>query len=59
MEAALHLEKGLNQALVDLHALGSARADPHVSISLFSLSIPRPFLAGSLHLELIVNLGHV
>uniref|UniRef100_A0A8D0ZUG8 Ferritin n=1 Tax=Sus scrofa TaxID=9823 RepID=A0A8D0ZUG8_PIG len=29
MEAALHLEKGLNQALVDLHALGSARADPH------------------------------
>uniref|UniRef100_F1RIP3 Ferritin n=1 Tax=Sus scrofa TaxID=9823 RepID=F1RIP3_PIG len=30
MEAALHLEKGLNQALVDLHALGSARADPHL-----------------------------
>ena len=31
MEAALLLEKSLNQALLDLHALGSARADPHVS----------------------------
>uniref|UniRef100_A0A8C0KZX2 Ferritin n=1 Tax=Canis lupus dingo TaxID=286419 RepID=A0A8C0KZX2_CANLU len=29
MEAALLLEKSLNQALLDLHALGSARADPH------------------------------
>ena len=31
MEAALVLEKSLNQALLDLHALGSARGDPHVS----------------------------
>ena len=30
MEAALALEKNLNQALLDLHALGSARADPHL-----------------------------
>ncbi|XP_045720346.3 ferritin light chain-like [Mirounga angustirostris] len=30
MEAALVLEKSLNQALLDLHALGSARADPHL-----------------------------
>ncbi|XP_038395375.1 ferritin light chain-like [Canis lupus familiaris] len=30
MEAALLLEKNLNQALLDLHALGSARADPHL-----------------------------
>uniref|UniRef100_A0A8C0LR39 Ferritin n=1 Tax=Canis lupus dingo TaxID=286419 RepID=A0A8C0LR39_CANLU len=30
MEAALLLEKSLNQALLDLHALGSARADPHL-----------------------------
>uniref|UniRef100_A0A8C6RXD1 Ferritin n=1 Tax=Nannospalax galili TaxID=1026970 RepID=A0A8C6RXD1_NANGA len=29
MEAALALEKNLNQALLDLHALGSARTDPH------------------------------
>nr|KAF6268617.1 hypothetical protein mMyoMyo1_005355 [Myotis myotis] len=31
MEAALALEKNLNQALLDLHALGSTRVDPHVS----------------------------
>ena len=30
MEAALAQEKGLNQALLDLHALGSARTDPHL-----------------------------
>ncbi|EPY89138.1 ferritin light chain [Camelus ferus] len=30
MEAAIALEKNLNQALLDLHALGSARADPHL-----------------------------
>ena len=30
MEAALALEKNLNQALLDLHALGSARVDPHL-----------------------------
>ncbi|XP_053435876.1 ferritin light chain-like [Nycticebus coucang] len=30
MEAALALEKRLNQALLDLHALGSARTDPHL-----------------------------
>ncbi|XP_053436606.1 ferritin light chain-like [Nycticebus coucang] len=30
MEAALALEKSLNQALLDLHALGSARTDPHL-----------------------------
>uniref|UniRef100_A0A8I6A2Z0 Ferritin n=1 Tax=Rattus norvegicus TaxID=10116 RepID=A0A8I6A2Z0_RAT len=30
MEAALALEKNLNQALLDLHALGSARTDPHL-----------------------------
>ena len=30
MEAALAMEKNLNQALLDLHALGSARADPHL-----------------------------
>ncbi|XP_054435515.1 ferritin light chain-like [Pteronotus mesoamericanus] len=30
MEAALALEKKLNQALLDLHALGSARTDPHL-----------------------------
>ena len=29
-EAALLLEKSRNQALLDLHALGSARADPHL-----------------------------
>lgn len=29
MEAALALEKNLNQALLDLHGLGSARTDPH------------------------------
>ena len=33
MEAALLLEKNLNQALLDLHGLASARGDPHVSIS--------------------------
>ncbi|ELK23152.1 Ferritin light chain, partial [Myotis davidii] len=30
MEAALALEKNLNQALLELHALGSTRADPHL-----------------------------
>ncbi|XP_004626555.1 ferritin light chain-like [Octodon degus] len=30
MEAALALEKNLNQALLDLHALGSAKTDPHI-----------------------------
>ncbi|XP_070263627.1 ferritin light chain-like [Myotis yumanensis] len=30
MEAALALEKNLNQALLDLHALASTRADPHL-----------------------------
>uniref|UniRef100_A0A8I5ZY31 Ferritin n=1 Tax=Rattus norvegicus TaxID=10116 RepID=A0A8I5ZY31_RAT len=30
MEAALALEKNLNQALLDLHALGSACTDPHL-----------------------------
>ncbi|XP_048214802.1 ferritin light chain-like [Perognathus longimembris pacificus] len=29
MEATLNLEKNLNQAILDLHALGSARTDPH------------------------------
>nr|XP_058132816.1 ferritin light chain-like [Dasypus novemcinctus] len=29
-EAALVLEKSLNQALLDLHALGSANTDPHL-----------------------------
>ena len=36
MEAALALEKNLNQALLDLHALGSARADPHLCDTLES-----------------------
>ncbi|TKC52108.1 hypothetical protein EI555_021294 [Monodon monoceros] len=30
MEAAILMEKDLNQALFDLHALGSARTDPHL-----------------------------
>ncbi|XP_037372856.1 ferritin light chain [Talpa occidentalis] len=30
MEAAVVLERNLNQALLDLHALGSSRADPHL-----------------------------
>lgn len=30
MEAAMVLEKNLNQALLDLHALGSTRSDPHL-----------------------------
>ncbi|XP_041911067.1 ferritin light chain-like [Arvicola amphibius] len=30
MEAALALEKNLNQALLDLHSLGSAHTDPHL-----------------------------
>ncbi|XP_038205074.1 ferritin light chain 1-like [Arvicola amphibius] len=30
MEAALALEKNLNQALLDLHSLGSASTDPHL-----------------------------
>nr|XP_033705614.1 ferritin light chain-like [Tursiops truncatus] len=29
MEAAINMKKSLNQALLDLHALGSARANPH------------------------------
>ena len=36
MEAALALEKNLNQALLDLHALGSARTDPHLCDTLES-----------------------
>ena len=39
MEAALAQEKGLNQALLDLHALGSARTDPHVSTLLMLSSL--------------------
>ncbi|KAI5176610.1 Ferritin Light Chain [Manis pentadactyla] len=30
MEATMILEKNLNQALLDLHALGSERSDPHL-----------------------------
>uniref|UniRef100_A0A8C2WE23 Ferritin n=1 Tax=Chinchilla lanigera TaxID=34839 RepID=A0A8C2WE23_CHILA len=30
LEAALALEKNLNQDLLDLYALGSAKADPHI-----------------------------
>ncbi|KAI4535883.1 hypothetical protein MG293_014210 [Ovis ammon polii] len=30
MEAALLVEKSLNQALLDLHGLASARGDPHI-----------------------------
>ncbi|KAF5910357.1 hypothetical protein HPG69_014589 [Diceros bicornis minor] len=30
MEAVMVLEKNLNQALLDLHAWGSARTDPHL-----------------------------
>ncbi|CAO2605746.1 Ferritin light chain [Lemmus lemmus] len=30
MEAALALEKNLNQALLDLHSLGSAGTDPNL-----------------------------
>ncbi|XP_040080720.1 ferritin light chain-like [Oryx dammah] len=30
MEAALLVEKNLNQAILDLHDLGSAHADPHI-----------------------------
>uniref|UniRef100_A0A8C5VRX1 Ferritin n=1 Tax=Microcebus murinus TaxID=30608 RepID=A0A8C5VRX1_MICMU len=30
MEAAMALEKSLNQALLDLHALGSTHTDPHL-----------------------------
>ncbi|XP_036350062.2 ferritin light chain-like [Ochotona princeps] len=30
LEAALGLEKNLNQALLELHALGSAHTDPHL-----------------------------
>uniref|UniRef100_A0A8C2MCH0 Ferritin n=1 Tax=Cricetulus griseus TaxID=10029 RepID=A0A8C2MCH0_CRIGR len=30
MEVALALEKNLNQALLDLHSLGSGRTDPHL-----------------------------
>ena len=30
MEAALLVEKNLNQALLDLHSLASARGDPHI-----------------------------
>lgn len=31
MEAALKLEKSLNQALLDLHQIASRHTDPHVS----------------------------
>ncbi|MBZ3890963.1 Ferritin light chain [Sciurus carolinensis] len=34
MEAALALEKNLNQAILDLHALGSTHTDPHLCDSL-------------------------
>ncbi|XP_036691878.1 ferritin light chain-like [Balaenoptera musculus] len=30
VEAAINMEKNLNQALLDLHALGCARPDPHL-----------------------------
>ncbi|CAO2587749.1 Ferritin light chain 1 [Lemmus lemmus] len=30
MESVLALEKNSNQALLDLHSLGSARTDPHL-----------------------------
>uniref|UniRef100_A0A8C0W0Y3 Ferritin n=1 Tax=Castor canadensis TaxID=51338 RepID=A0A8C0W0Y3_CASCN len=36
METCLALEKNLNQALLDLHALGSANADPHLCFFLES-----------------------
>lgn len=32
MEAALQLEKTVNQALLDLHGMASDQGDPHVSI---------------------------
>ena len=34
MEAALALEKDLNQALLDLHALASTHTDPHLCVFL-------------------------
>ncbi|XP_027632264.1 ferritin light chain-like [Tupaia chinensis] len=40
MEAALALEKTLNQALLDLHALGSTHTDPHVSTTLTPVTYP-------------------
>ena len=30
LEAALLIQKNLNQTILDLHGLGSARADPHL-----------------------------
>lgn len=32
MECALHLEKSVNQSLLDLHKLATDKNDPHVSI---------------------------
>lgn len=32
MEAALQLEKSVNQALLDLHRMAGDQGDPHVSI---------------------------
>lgn len=32
MECALHLEKSVNQSLLDLHKLATEKNDPHVSI---------------------------
>lgn len=34
LEAALQLEKSVNQALLDLHRLAAEKGDPHVSCSL-------------------------
>ncbi|XP_037368985.1 ferritin light chain-like [Talpa occidentalis] len=51
MEAALALEKNLNQALLDLHALGSAHAD--IPLCAF---LERHFLEKEL--DLLKKLGH-
>ena len=32
MECALHLEKSVNQSLLELHKLATEKNDPHVSI---------------------------
>jgi len=32
MECALHLEKSVNQSLLELHKLATDKSDPHVSI---------------------------
>ncbi|MBN3312614.1 FRI2 protein, partial [Atractosteus spatula] len=37
MQAALELEKKVNQALLELHKLASDKVDPHVSVLLLSL----------------------